>query len=714
VGYTVAPFDSLDFAPLAQGRPRYPHARVDPLVETLHGVPVPDPYRWLEDAASPETQAWVEAQNALTRSVLDGPARDALVRELTRLFDYPRTAAPQRRGGRYFFTHNPGLLNQPLLYVKDAAGPRVLLDPNLLSADGTTALTATSVSPDGALIAYALSDHGSDRQEIRVRSVPLANDLPDRLHWVKFASLAWTRDASGFYYLRFPAPGSVPPEDEQYYGRIYFHRLGDPQQSDALVFERPEEKEVVPLVHVTAGGRYVVITAQRGACDDSEVYLVDRAAGGTPRPLFTGFDAAYDFIEEAGGRLFFRTTLDAPRGRIVSVDPELEESKTSSLRVKEVVPESAHRLSTVVMTRDTLAAVYLENASDRILMFDLTGAPRGSIPLPGIGSLLSIDADPEDDEVLFAYTSFTEPPTAYSFRIDSAKACRLKAEATELNMSGGYTTQQVWYPSKDGTRVSMFLVHRAGLALDGDRPVLLSGYGGFNINRTPAYDPGNFPFLDRGGIFALANLRGGGEYGEDWHRAGMLERKQNVFDDFIAGAEFLIREGYTRPARIAIEGGSNGGLLVGAALIQRPDLFGAVLCRVPVADMLRYHLFTVGRFWIPEYGCADDASQFAYLLKYSPYHNVQNGVRYPPALIMTADTDDRVAPGMAKKFAARLQASGADGPILIRVETKAGHGAGKPVAKLIEEEADMLAFLQLTGVMSGQPSSAEENSRAEG
>jgi prolyl oligopeptidase len=670
----------------------YPPARADGPVEILHGVAVPDPYRWLEDPDSPDTRAWVDAQNALTRATLDGPARDALVRELTALFDYPRTSAVVRRGGWYFVTHNPGSLNQPQLLVRDAAGQsKVLLDPNGLSADGTTALTAVSPSPDGTLVAYALSEHGSDRQVIRVRDTRTGADRDDELRHVKFASIAWPPDASGFYYLRFPDAGSVPPEDAQYFGRIYFHRLGDPQGADRLVFETPDQKEVVPMVHVTADGRWAVMVAQRGASDDSEIHLADRAAGGALRPLFTGFDAAYDFIEGAAGRLFFRTTKEAPRGRIVSVDPD---DPASGLR--DVVVESADRLSSAVMARGALVATYLRNASDRLLLFGLDGSLEGEIPLPGLGSIVAIDAAPDDDEVRFVFTSFTQPPTGYTFR--------LKAEATEVFMQSrsfrlqaeeDYATTQVWYPSKDGTRVSMFLVHRQGLARDGNRPVLLSGYGGFNISRTPAFDPGNFPFLDRGGIFALANLRGGGEYGEAWHRAGMLAQKQNVFDDFIAAAEFLIAGGYTAPGRVAIEGGSNGGLLVGAVMTQRPELFGAVVCRVPVADMLRYHLFTVGRFWIPEYGSADDPSQFPFLLRYSPYHNVRPGVRYPPTLVMTADTDDRVDPGMAKKFAARLQAAGGGGPILIRVETKAGHGAGKPLAKVIEEEADILAFLAL-------------------
>jgi prolyl oligopeptidase len=694
---------------------RYPPARVDQLVETLHGVPVADPYRWLEDADSPETRAWVDAQNALTRSMLDGPQRDALVRELTALFNYPRTTMLVRRGQRYFVVHNPGLLNQPRLYVQGdepslrpgARQARVLLDPNELAADGTTALTAIEPSPDGRLLAYALSEHGSDRQAIRVLDAETGAHRADVLRHVKFASIAWTRDGAGFYYLRFPEPGSVPPEDEQYFGRIYFHLLGDPQSADKLVFGTPDRKEVVPMADVTASGRWVVITAQRGASDDSEIHVIDRdAPSPAPRPVLTGFDAAYDLIEEAGGRLFFRTTKDAPCGRIIALNPDNAPGGAAA-DVQEIVPESAHRLSGAVMAGDRLVATYLVNASDRLVLFDLEGSPKGEIPLAGRGSIVAIDAQPDDDEVRFVFTSFTQPPRPMTFRLKAAavRPGRFRPEteeAAEEEIEGeretpDYETTQVWYPSRDGTRVSMFLVHRKDLRRDGKRPVLLSGYGGFNISRTPAFDPGNFPLLDRGGIFALANLRGGGEYGEEWHRAGMLDRKQNVFDDFVAAAEYLIAEGYTPPGRIAIEGGSNGGLLVGAAMIQRPDLFGAVLCRVPVVDMLRYQLFTVGRFWIPEYGSADDPSQFAYLLKYSPYHNVRTDVRYPPTLIMTADTDDRVAPGMAKKFAARLQAAGGGDPILIRVETKAGHGAGKPLAKAIEEEADMLAFLTAWG-----------------
>jgi prolyl oligopeptidase len=681
---------------------QYPPAPPGAVVDTYHGVRVPDPYRWLEDAGDPATVAWVAAQNALTRSFLDGSAREALVARLTSLYEFPRTGVPVKRGGRCFYTHNPGLEKQPVLYVddRDGAAPRVLLDPNALSPEGTTALTAVAPSDDGALLAYGLSTRGSDLQEIGVLDVATGATRPDRLRWVKFASLAWTPDASGFYYTRFPEPGTVPPGDENYFNRVCFHRLGDPQVRDALVFERQDAREIVFAVDVSYDGRWAVITAFRGASDKSAVYLLDRhASGSSPFELFPGFEHAYGFIQEAGGRLYFQTDERAPRGRVIAVRLD---GAGETPAITEIVPESADRLSLAILARGTLVCSYLHAASDRVRLFALDGAPAGEIPLPAIGSLTGLTGRLEDDELFLGFHSFTHPPASFRYRFDATGLRPCGFDAAGLRPfrpgrspveSSQYETTQVWYPSKDGTPISMFLVHRRGLEKDGRRPVLLTGYGGFNVNLAPAFDPSTFAWLDRGGIHAVANLRGGGEYGEAWHEAGMLGRKQTVFDDFIAAAEWLVAGGYTTPARLAIEGGSNGGLLTAAVMVQRPDLFGAVVCRVPVADMLRYHLFTVGRFWVPEYGSADDPAQFEYLFRYSPLHNVRDGVRYPPILITTADTDDRVAPGMAKKFAARLQAAGGGGPVLIRVETKAGHGAGKPVTKIVEEDADIFAFL---------------------
>jgi prolyl oligopeptidase len=680
--------------------PPYPPARRADLVETHHGVAVADPYRWLEDPAGEETRAWIGAQNELTRSLLDGPLREALVGELAGLYDYARTSIPTKRGGRYFFTHNTGLQNQPVLYVLDAAGapPRVLLDPNALSPDGTVALTAVAVSERGAHVAYGLSRSGSDWQVLRVLDAATGRDLPDRLEWLKFTAIAWTRDEAGFYYTRFPRPGSVPPGDENYFSSVWYHRLGDPQQRDTPIVERPGERETVFRVDVTDDDRWVVVTAYKGSSDRSEVHLLDRAAPGAPaRPLFTGFEFAFTFVGDADGRLFFITDAGARRGRVIALDP-----LAAVPGPDEIVAETEDKLHAAAIVWRTLITAHLHHASDRLTMWDLDGRPQGAIPLPDIGSVSGLSGRPEDDELFVGFSSFTHAPAGlrYDFRSKqlgqfnpALPSSPTRRPGARTIRPGAYETRQVWFESGDGTRVSMFLVHRRGQTMDGRRPVLLTGYGGFNIDMTPAFDPATFVHLDRGGVFAVAQLRGGGEYGEAWHEAGMFDRKQNVFDDFIAAAEWLIASGVTNARALAIEGGSNGGLLTAAVMLQRPDLFGAVVCRVPVADMLRYHLFTVGRFWVSEYGSAEDPAQFPYLYRYSPYHNIRRDAVYPPVLVTTADTDDRVSPGMALKLAARLQAEARGGPFLIRVDTRAGHGAGKPVAKMIEEDADIFSFL---------------------
>jgi prolyl oligopeptidase len=679
---------------MAQAPFKYPPAHKADVVDTYHGTRVPDPYRWLEDADAPATMKWVDAQNALTRSFIDGPARDTLEKRLTLLHDYPRTSVPTKRGARYFFTHNTGQQNQAVLYVQEGlrGERRVLLDPNALAADGTAALTALGINDDGTLAAYGISKSGSDRQEIFVRDVKTATDSPDRIKWAKFTTIAWLKDSSGFYYTRFPEPGKVPAGDENYFSKVYFHRLGDDQAKDPLVYERTGEadREVIFAVNITDDGKTLVITAFQGSSDKTEVFWMDAAtgmkAGAQPSPIFTGFRASYQFADAVGQRLFFQTDDGAPMGRVVAVDLP----RTNPIPI---VPETTDKLNTSGIVHKTLVLSYLHNASGQIRLFGLDGAPKGEIPLPAIGSITGMSGRTEDDELFYGFTSFTYPPASYRYDFTTGKVTDFARSPAPISPSV-YETRQVWFPSKDGTKVSMFLVHRTGIAIDGNRPVLLSGYGGFNISLTPEFDPGDFVLLDRGGIYALVNLRGGGEYGEAWHQAGMFEKKQNVFDDFIAAAEWLVANKYTTPARLAIEGGSNGGLLVGAVMVQRPELVGAVLCRVPVADMLRYDKFTVGRFWISEYGTADDPKQFPFLFKYSPLHNVKDGVAYPATLVTTADTDDRVAPGMAKKFAARLQAATAGpAPILIRVETKAGHGAGKPLTKVIEEKADLYAFV---------------------
>jgi prolyl oligopeptidase len=670
---------------------KYPEARKATVVDDYHGTKVADPYRWLETADDPETARWAEAENALTRSLLDGPPREAIKKRIQELYDYPRVGLPEVLNGRYFYTRNSGLQNQPVLFVRQGiTGPeRVLLDPNTLSPDGTVALITTSVTRDGTLMAYTLSRSGSDRQEIFVREVATARDRPDHLLWAKFTSPAWTPNNDGFYYTRYPVPGAVPPGDENYYAKVYYHRLGDPQEKDALAFERTEAKDLGLSADVTRDGRFLILTSYKGSSGNSEIHILDRRVpGARPFLLLSGFEHRRVYLAELEGRLYFQTNEGAPLGRVVSVDLGNGEREA-----REVLPEGADSLSEVALVSRRLVVVRLHNASHRVHVHTLNGKLERAIELPELGSVGGLTGEPEDHELFLGFSSYIHPTTPY--RYDFAQERLTEFEPVRGKVNGGtYETTQVFFPSKDGTRVSMFLVHRKGLAKDGRRPTLLYGYGGFNISQTPVYSPSRFVWLERGGVLAVANLRGGGEYGEAWHRAGMQERKQNVFDDFIAAAEWLIGNGYTRPSNLAIQGGSNGGLLVGAAMVQRPELFGAVVCQVPVADMLRYHLFTVGRFWIPEYGSSEDPQQFAFLYRYSPYHNVKEGVAYPATLVTTADTDDRVAPGLAKKFAARLQsAAGGQRPILIRIETKAGHGAGKPVSKQIDEQADVYRFL---------------------
>jgi prolyl oligopeptidase len=675
----------------ARSRLAYPPARKANVIDDYNGVKVADPYRWLENADDSETVAWVERQNALTRSLLDRPERETIRKRLTELFNYPRLSAPTRRGDRYFYSRNTGLQNQSVLFVREGNGPeRVLLDPNTLSPDGTVALHSDMTTRDGSLLAYTLARSGSDRQEIYVKDVATGKDLPDKLLWAKFTSLTWTPDKSGLYYQRFPVPGSVPAGDENYFGKIYFHRLGDPQEKDALILERPE-RDVTLWTDITRDGRYLVITGSKGSTNKTEVYVLDRTVPGSAPVMLSftkGFGAAWGFIGEDGGRFFFQTDKDAPLNRLVAVPAGRLEAAPV-----QVVPEGSDKLSSSILVDHRLVLVRLKNASDRLFIHGLDGRLEKEVALPTLGSIAELKGEPDDGEMFLSFTSFTFPATPYRYSFKEGALAEFERIKGTVD-SAAYEVEQVWAPSKDGTRVSMFLVHKRGLSRDGRRPTLLTGYGGFNVDVTPSYSSARFVWLERGGILAVANLRGGGEYGEAWHKAGMLEKKQNVFDDFIAAAQWLIDSGWTRRDRLAVQGGSNGGLLVGAVMVQRPDLVGAVICQVPVADMLRYHLFTVGRYWIPEYGSAEDPAQFPFLYRYSPYHNVKDGTAYPATLVTTADTDDRVAPGLAKKFAARLQeATGGEKPILIRVETKAGHGAGKPISKQIDEQADIYTFL---------------------
>jgi prolyl oligopeptidase len=652
----------------------YPPSRRDPVTDAYHGVRVEDPYRWLEDPDSHDTVAWTDAQNALTRAVLDGARRERVRAEVKRLYDYPRTSAPVSRGGRYFYTRNSGLQNQPALYVRSGldADPRVLLDPNTLSADGTVALTAWEPSDDGTLIAYAVSTAGSDWQELRIRRVDTCADLADRLRWAKFVTISWFGDSSGFYYTRFPDGGSYHPF-------VCAHRLGSPQADDLTVFGPSDDPEIVYEVDQSTDRRFLVITAFRGASENSAVTVVENGRTRWSVPRFTD---AWHFIDAIGDDLLLRTNQDAPRGRIVAV------ARDGTMRT--LVAETEDSLVDAAVVGGRLAALFLRHASSRVHVFEADGRSAAEVPLPALGSVTEMRGEAERDELFMRFASFTWPPSILRWVTNARTLAPFGDRGAQVDPAA-YATEQVRYTSRDGTGVSMFLVHRRGLTRDGSRPLWLTAYGGFNVNIVPDFDPAHFVWLDRGGVLAVPNLRGGGEYGEAWHQAGMRERKQNVFDDCIAALEWLIGQRYTRPGRIVLEGGSNGGLLVAAVLTQRPDLPGAVICRVPVADMLRYHLFTIGRLWIPEYGCADDPRDFAVLYAYSPLHRIREGVSYPPVLITTAETDDRVDPGMARKLAARLQAVDG-GPALIRIEGRAGHGAGKPVAKMIEEDADIYTF----------------------
>ncbi|NUN97256.1 MAG: S9 family peptidase [Candidatus Omnitrophica bacterium] len=676
----------------SEGAWDYPAAPVSEVVDNYHGTLIPDPYRPLEDPDSQETIAWVEAQNRLTESFLNTPEREKLRSKLTKLWNYPRYSTPTKRGGQYFFTKNDGLQNQAVLHRARTPGgeAQVILDPNTLSEDGTVALTGWAVSEDGKWMSYALSSKGSDSQEVHVRSLETGEDLPEILRWCKFTSMAWKQDASGFFYNRFPEPGTVPPEDENNYSRVYWHALGTPQSEDPLIHEDPADKELGFHPFVTDDGKYLTLHVTRGTDPKNRLYYREVEGSSPFVRLLDAGDAKYDLIDNLGPVFLIHTDLDAPRGRVIAIDlasPARENWKT-------ILPQSEDTLDFVLTSGGKLVASYLRHAHHVLRIFSLEGSFEREMDLPALGSVSGIWGRREDPEMFFGLTSFLFPTTIHRYAFDSEKMEVVFKPGLHFDPEP-YETRQVFAVSKDGTRFPMFLTHKKGLVPDGTNPTLLYGYGGFNATLTPYFSVVRALWMEAGGVFAMANTRGGGEYGEEWHQAGILGRKQNLFDDFIAAAEWLIQNKVTNPSRLAIEGGSNGGLLVAACMLQRPDLFGAVLCGVPVIDMLRYHKFTVGRYWTPEYGNAEaDPEHFKFLRAYSPLHNVRAGAVYPPILITSADTDDRVAPLHSKKFAATLQAKAASkNPILLRVETRAGHGGGKPTAKVIAEVADEFAFL---------------------
>jgi prolyl oligopeptidase len=677
---------------------KYPPAPLSDTVDDYHGRRIADPYRVLEDPAAPATREWITAENKVTEEYLSAvPERKQLKERLTGLWNYVRYGTPGVKAGRYYYSRNDGLQNQSVLYWTDSldAEPKVLLDPNKLSADGTTALTGTTVSDDGKLLAYGLAKAGSDWQEWRVRRIDTGEDLSDELKWVKFSGASWLPDASGFYYSRYDEPAAgAELTGTNYYQKLYFHKLGTSQADDKLVYERRDEKEWGFDGHVTEDGRYLVISVWRGTERKNQVFYLDlKTPDAKVVELLKGFEAQFSFIANDGPVFYFKTDAEAARYRVIAIDTAKQDDSGKSADRREIIAEGEGVLEDVSLFGDTFIAVYLADAKNEVKRFTIDGKPLDPIQLPGIGSVGGFGGRRDAKETFYSFTGFTTPTITYRYDLVTGKSTVFRKPDVDFKPED-FETKQIFYSSRDGTRVPMFVTHRKGLKLDGSNPTLLYGYGGFNISLTPAFAPGRIAWLEMGGVVAIPNLRGGGEYGRDWHEAGMKSRKQNVFDDFISAGERLISDGYTRPDRLAISGGSNGGLLVGACLTQRPELFGAALPDVGVMDMLRFHKFTIGWAWVSEYGSADNADDFDTLLKYSPLHRLKAGTKYPATLVTTADHDDRVVPAHSFKFAAALQASQAgDAPTLIRIETSAGHGAGTPTSKQIEKLADQYAFL---------------------
>jgi prolyl oligopeptidase len=686
---------------------RLTYPKTDKIDQTddYHGTTVADPYRWLEDPDSPETRAWVEAQNKVTFAWLDQvPTRDRIRSRLTELWNYERFGLPHKKGGRYFYSRNDGLQNQNAVFVADslAAEPRLLFDPNKLSADGTIALKNWVVSDDGKRVALGLAAAGSDWEEWNVLDVDSGEMLADKLQWVKFSRVSWTPDGAGFYYSRYdePAPGAVYT-GQNYYQKLYYHRLGDPQLQDKLIYERKDEKEWGFDGDVTEDGRYLIISVWRGTERKNQLFYRDLAEPDSPVvELIAGFDAEYHFIANKGSRFLITTDLDAPLRRVIAVDLASPERANW----QELIPQSADKLQGVGGIGGHLVAEYLHDACSAVKIFDLDGQHVRDVALPGLGSAGGFGGRMDDPETFYSFTSYTVPGSIYRYDVATGERSLYRQPKVAFDPSR-YETRQVFYTSKDGTRVPLMITCRKDVKLDGQNPTILYGYGGFNIAQTPGFSVSTIAWLEMGGVYAVANLRGGGEYGRAWHEAGMLDRKQNVFDDFFAAAEWLIANKYTSPEKLAIRGGSNGGLLVGAAMTQRPELFAAAVPAVGVLDMLRYHKFTIGWAWVSEYGSADSAEQFPALMSYSPLHNLKPGTKYPATLVTTGDHDDRVVPGHSFKFAAALQAAqGADKPALIRIETRAGHGAGTPTTKLIDAATDVLGFLSaVLGTPAPQP-----------
>jgi prolyl oligopeptidase len=672
----------------------YPAARQVDQTDDYFGTTVSDPYRWMEDVDSAELKTWIDAENELTQRYLAQiPVRETMQHRLMELINFERYTAPARRGTRYFYSHNSGLQNQNVLYWQEGLDgePKVLLDPNTFSEDGTVAISGISITDDGLLAAYSIADAGSDWVKWHVRNVTTGEDLPDLVEWSKFSGASWLKDGSGFFYQGYDAPEAEALKAANYFHKVMFHKLGTPQSEDKLIFDRPDDKELNLGAHVTDDGRYLLLHQSKGTSPNNELAVKDLQDPNAPiLRLIDTADATYAPIDNDGTLFWVLTTLDAPNGRVISIDlnnPGREHWKT-------VIPESANKLSDISIVDNTFIANYLADAQSLVELRRLDGSLIERLALPAIGTAYGFSGRREDTETFYQFSNFTTPGTTYRLDMKTHEST-IYRQPKLLFDPALYETKQIFATSKDGTRVPMFISHKKGLALDGTAPTLLYAYGGFNISLMPEFAPSHVMWMEMGGVYAQASLRGGGEYGEAWHEAGTRVRKQNVFDDFISLAEWLITNRYTSAQKLAISGGSNGGLLVAACELQRPDLFGAVVAQVGVMDMLRFDKFTIGWAWKEEYGSpSEDEAEFAAIYKYSPLHNIRPGASYPATLITTADHDDRVYPAHSFKYTAALQAAqSGPNPILIRVETRAGHGAGMPLSKRIEATVDQYAFM---------------------
>jgi len=675
---------------------KYPEAKKSSQVDDFFGTKIADPYRWLEDSDAPDTRAWIDAENVLTFGYLNQiPERERINTRLTALWDYERYGVPSREGRWYIFSKNKGLQNQPVIYKTASldAAPEILIDPNTLSKDGTVALGPMSFSEDGRVVAYSVSAAGSDWQEWHVRDVASGQDLPDLLKWSKFSGATWLKDGSGFYYGRYDAPkdGDLLQAVNKFQ-KVYFHAVGTAQEKDVLVYERPDKPDWGFSAEVTDDGRFLLIYQTEGTENKNRIFVRDlKDPKGRIVPFLDGFDAEYAAVGNDGDRFYVRTNKDAPRYRLVAID----RAKPEPASWTAVIPEAPGKdvLDGVSMVNNQFVTNWMTDAHTTVRLYARDGAKLHDLALPALGTVSGFSGKRTHAEGFYAFTSYTYPTTVFRYDFTTRASTVFKRPTVDFD-AAKFETVQVFYPSKDGTTIPMFLTYRKGLAKNGQNPTYLYAYGGFNIPSTPGFVPAMAAWLEMGGIYAVANLRGGGEYGQAWYDAGRLKNKQNVFDDFIAAAEFLIRERYTSTPKLAIAGGSNGGLLVGACLTQRPDLYGAALPAVGVMDMLRYHKFTIGWAWKSDYGDPDTKEGFDLNITYSPLHTIKPGTKYPATLVTTADHDDRVVPAHSFKFIATLQAAQAGlAPTLIRIETKAGHGAGKPTTKQIEERTDVFGFL---------------------